>query len=252
MLWETGETTIEPLDFLARDIPVELARFAMDNDLIDKPGWKRFKRYKRRKKLVERLIKQAKLRSFRLKPKYKYGFEVPRNYKHALELDKKNGNTKWFDANIEEHEKLTEYEVFIDKGKYAILKIPRGYREIRVHTIFDVKHDFRYRARVVADGHLTAIPAESVYSGVVSLRGLRACIFLGELNDMPGWGTDISSAYLCAKTSEKVCIRAGPEFGKLAGHLLIVDKALYGLRLSGKAFNHLLTDVLDSLGFKSS
>ena len=54
------------------------------------------------------------------------------------------------------------------------------------------------------------------------------------------------------KTSKKVCIRAGPEFGKLAGHLLIVDKALYGLRLSGKAFNHLLTDVLDSLGFKPS
>ena len=43
MLWETGEITYEPLDFLARDIPVELARFAMDNDLLDKPGWKRFK-----------------------------------------------------------------------------------------------------------------------------------------------------------------------------------------------------------------
>ena len=206
MLWETGEITYEPLDFLSRDITVELAQFAMDNDLLDKPGWKRFKQYKRRKKLVERLIKQAKLRSFRLKPKYKYGFEVPRNYKHALELDKRNGNTKWFDANVVNHEKLTEYEVFIDKGKYAILKIPRGYREIRVPIVFDVIHDGRHRARVVADGHLTAVPAELVYSGVVSLRGLRACIFLGELNDMSAWGTDISSAYLCMKISEKVCI----------------------------------------------
>ena len=78
------------------------------------------------------------------------------------------------------------------------------------------------------------------------MHGLRACVFLGELNGMQAWGTDISSAYLCAKTSKKVCIEAGPEFGALAGHLLLIDKALYGLRLSGKAFNHLLTDVLSS------
>ena len=71
-----------------------------------------------------------------------------------------------------EHEQLTEYNVFIDKGRFAGCKIPRGYQLIRVHTIFDVKVDGRHKARVVADGHLTAIPAKSVYSGVVSLRGL--------------------------------------------------------------------------------
>ena len=130
-----------------------------------------------------------------------------------MELDKRNGNTLWSDANTLEHEKLREYKVFIDKGKYHVSKVPRGYRKISVHTIFDVKHDGRHRARVVADGHLTEVPTESVYSGVVSLRGLRACIFIGELNGTPTHGTDISSAYLCAKTSEKVCIEAGPEFG---------------------------------------
>ena len=69
---------------------------------------------------------------------------------------------------------------------------------------------------------------------------------------MKACGTDISSACLCAKTSKKVCIEAGPEFGALAGHLLIINKALYGLCLSGKAFNHLLNDVLRSLGFELS
>ena len=120
------------------------------------------------------------------------------------------------------------------KGKFHIEKIPDGYKLIEVHIVFDVKPDTRHRGRLVADGHLTDIPLESVYSGVVSLKGLRACIFLGELNGMEAWGTDISSAYLCAKTSEKVCIRAGPEFGPLAGHLLIIDKALYGLKSSGR------------------
>jgi hypothetical protein len=75
------------------------------------------------------------------------------------------------------------------------------------------------------------MPLESVYSGVVSLRGLRTCIFLGELNNMTPWATDIGNSYLEAKTTEKVCIKAGPEFGELQGNLLIIAKALYGLRL---------------------
>lgn len=72
--------------------------------------------------------------------------EVPRDYEHALELDQKNDNTSWSYVNVTKHEKLEEYKVFIDKGKFHIAKIPQGYHRIRVHTIFDVKHDGRHRA----------------------------------------------------------------------------------------------------------
>ena len=90
MLWETGEVTYKAQDWLAKDIPVEIAQYAIEHNLLDTPGWKRFKRHARQQRLMERLIKQAKLRSFRLCPKYKYGFEVPRDYNHALELDRQN------------------------------------------------------------------------------------------------------------------------------------------------------------------
>ena len=123
----------------------------MANNLLDKPGQKRFKCYKRQKKLVKCLIKQAKLRLFCLRTKYKYDYEVPCNYKHTLELDKKNGNTKWFNTNVLEHKKLNEYEVFIEKGKYTILKIPCGYHKVRIHTVFDIKHNGQHRARVVVN-----------------------------------------------------------------------------------------------------
>jgi hypothetical protein len=66
----------------------------------------------------------------------------------------------------------------------------------------------------VADGHLTDIPLGSVYSGVVSLRGIRTLIFLAELNKLDTWATNIGNAYLEAVTSEKLYIIAGPEFGK--------------------------------------
>ena len=59
-----------------------------------------------------------------------------KNYKHAEKLDKKNGNTKWMDLNKLENKQLDDYDIFIDKGKFAGCRIPRGFRLIRVHTIF--------------------------------------------------------------------------------------------------------------------
>ena len=45
-----------------------------------------------------RQANQAKLRSYRTTPKYKFGYIVPRDYKHAEELDKINKNNKWKDS----------------------------------------------------------------------------------------------------------------------------------------------------------
>jgi len=105
---------------------------------------------------------------------------------------------------------LDDYDVFIDRGEFQTSKIPEGFKLIKVHFIFAIKHDGRHKARMVAGGHLTEVPLDSVYSGVVSLRGLRMCIFLAELNGMETYATDIGNAYLEAKTEEKVCIHAGP------------------------------------------
>ena len=71
---------------------------------------------------------------------------------------------------------------------------------------------------------------ESVYSSVVSLRGVRIVIFLAELNGLKIWQTDVGNAYLEAKTKteEKVYVIAGPEFGEREGHVFIIKKALYG------------------------
>ena len=47
---------------------------------------------------------------------------------------------------------------------------PNEYKKIRVHPIYDIKCDTRRKVRCIADGHLTKISLDSVYSGVVSLR----------------------------------------------------------------------------------
>jgi hypothetical protein len=142
------------------------------------------------------MVKQAKLRSYNTAPCYKYGFEVPRTNEQALCLDKRNGNTLWGDATVLELTQIDDYDTFIDKGHHTKVKAPIGYKKIRVHLIYDVKHDGRHKARLVADGHLTDIPLESVYSGVVSLRELMIVLFLAKLNHLELWATDIGNAYL--------------------------------------------------------
>jgi hypothetical protein len=247
--WEGGEVTAEPLSIIAKDDPVTCAIYAKENNLLDFDGWKRFKSLARRQKKFIRTAKQAYLRSFRSSPKYKYGHEVPKDYHDALRLDKVHGSTKWLDATNLELAQIDEYETFKDVGHKDKVRAPDGYKRIRVHLIYDVKHDGRFKARLVADGHLTDAPLESVYSGVVSIRGFRIVMFLAELNHLNLWATDVGNAYLESLTAEKVYIIAGQEFGEREGHILIIHKALYGLKSSGQRWHDRLHDCLVDLGF---
>jgi hypothetical protein len=74
--------------------------------------------------------------------------------------------------------------------------------------------------------------------------------FLSELNGMELWATDIGNAYLEAYTAEKLYIVAGPEFGELKGHMLIISKALYGLRTSGLRWHKQFSQCLREMGFE--
>ena len=75
---------------------------------------------------------------------------------------------------------IHEYKVFKDTGKAQFhngkVVTPDGFQKIRVHFVYAVKHDGRFKARLVADGYLTKEPVESIYSGVVSLRSLRMVV----------------------------------------------------------------------------
>jgi hypothetical protein len=104
---------------------------AQDNDLLYEPGWGKYWKTAKREKVLKRQLHQAKLKSYCTTPRYKYGFEVPRDYNHAMELDKKNGNTKWHDATVLEVTLLDEYTVHSltkDRAKRFHLDIKRfGY-----------------------------------------------------------------------------------------------------------------------------
>ena len=118
--------------------------------------------------------------------------------------------------------------------------------------VFDVKADGKRNGRLVARGDMTLEPEEAVYSSVASLRSLRILVFLAQLNGLEIMQGDIGNAYLESYMQEKVYFIAGPEFGPLAGHTLIIDKALYGLHSSGLQSHEKLSSVLRKYGLHRS
>jgi hypothetical protein len=56
------EITSEPLKIVAADDPMSCAIYARENDLLDKPGWKRLKHIAKWEKKFTGMVNQAKLR----------------------------------------------------------------------------------------------------------------------------------------------------------------------------------------------
>ena len=236
---------------MAKEDWFSVVDYCRTNRLLDVEGFRFLRGKARSKEFIERKVNASKLHAPRHSPVYMFGIQVPRNHAEAMRLDKENGNTLWADAEAEEFKSIQGYNTLIDKGHKKDTPFPEGYKLITAHMVYAVKHDGRHKARYVAGGHLTDTPVESVYSSVTTLRGVRYTTFAAEHSRLLMWASDVGNAYLESFTKEKVIIIGGPEFAPfgLEGHVLIIDRALYGLKSSGARWWERLADVLVDMGF---
>ena len=110
--------------------------------------------------------------------KFQFGVEVPRNPKHALELDKQNNNNGWAKSIKKELDEINECNVFkvIPDGQ----PVPKGYKRIPNHIVHAVKFDGRLKCRLVAGGHMSpTVHKEDKFSTVVSMEAVRETWFHG-------------------------------------------------------------------------
>ena len=247
--WEPGEVTYEPLTLISKEDPINCAVYAKKRDLLDTTGWNHPKRHAKISKRPIRAVKQSRIHQVRASARYQHGFQVPKDFNDAISFDKENSNTHWQDEMDLELTQIHEYKVFKDTGKAQFhdgkAVTPDGFQKIRVHFVYEIKHAGKFKARPVADGHLTKEP-------VVSLRSLRMVVFLSQPNDLEIWGADVGNAYLEAYTDQNLCIIVGPEFKELQVHLLIMIKTLHGTRSGGARWHDRLSDILQELKFKPS
>ena len=236
------------LDTIRLHDPLVAIRYAVTNKKMSHKGWEWVEDYMKGDDEFAQIARAFRVSRDQAK-KYKFGVEVPRSPKHALQIDQENKNTGWKDAMSLELNQLKDYQTFkeIPDGQ----PIPKGYKRVPYHLVFDVKFDGRLKARLVANGNRTPqVDPEDVFSGVVSMEAVRLGFILAEMNDLLVCAGDVGNAFLYGKTKEKVFIVAGPEFGpELAGKRLIIDKSLYGLKTSAARFHEHLSVKLRKMGF---
>ena len=227
--------------------PVQLCEYAVQARISKEPvfAWWLSHVIKKRKQIISKIKSKYWTRT------HKFDIKVPKNIEQAKRFDEENGDTLWWDAILKEMANVKiAFELFDGDEK----DIPPNYQEISCHMIFDIKmgENFRRKARMVAGGHTTETPAVLTYSSVVSRDSVRIALTIAALNDLKVLTCDIQNAYLTAKCREKIWTRAGPEFGSDQGKIMIVVRALYGLKSSGAAFRALLVETLHDLGYVPS
>jgi hypothetical protein len=240
--WQDGSTTWESLKDMKDSDPLRVADYAVNNKLVEEPAFAWWVPYTIRKR--KRILSAVKKRYF--KQQQKYGIELPKTVKRALEIDKETGTTYWRDAIRKEMKAVQKaFEILEDDAPN-----PVGHTLIDCHMVFDIKADFTRKARYVAGGHQTEPPASITYASVVSRESVRIAFMLAALNGVEVKVADLSNAYLNAPVREKIYTICGPEFGPLEGKRARIVRALYGLKSAGFSWRSLLAQVLhDDLKF---
>ena len=176
----------------------------------------------------------------------KFRIGIQHTVQEAIQFDRENGNTFWQDAIKKEMLNVEVAFNFLDDN----YEIPIGFQQINCHLIFDVKFSLDRKARYVAGGHTTDVPASMTYANVVSRDSVPIMFLIAALNELDVKMHDIGNAYLNTETRERVWFIADMEWGSRKGSKVIITRALYGLKSSGAEWKKTLADYIKHiLGF---
>ena len=96
--WKDGSSTWTQVKDINEYFPVELAECAVLNQITDEPklAWWIKKVPKKRDRIISKTARKYWQKT------HKYGLCIPHTVKEAIETDKKNGDTLWWDAILQE------------------------------------------------------------------------------------------------------------------------------------------------------
>jgi len=249
--WKDGSSSWEKLKDLKASNPIEVAEYAVANRIAEEPAFKWWVSLVLRKR--NRIISKVKSKYWRTT--HKFGIRLPHSVKEALELDRQTGTDYWRKALNKEMSRVKvawkrqDGDPSPDDVRSGRADGMVGFQEIGCHIVFDIKMDFTRKARFCAGGHTTEAPSSITYSSVVSRDSVRIGFMLAALNGLDVMACDLENAYLNAPCREKIWFVGGTECGEDSGKVLIIVRALYGLKSAGASWRSTFAQALSDLGF---
>ncbi|KAI2504205.1 Reverse transcriptase (RNA-dependent DNA polymerase) [Fragilaria crotonensis] len=221
--WNDGSSSWVSLADLKDSYPVQVADYAVVNNLTQEPAFRWWVPFVLKKRA--RILKKVKSKYW--STSHKYGLELPKSVAEALAIDKRTGTDFWRKAIEKEIRNVFPAFEFIEDDA---AQVPPGYGFVDTYFVFDIKMDLTRKARLVARGSMTEATKEETFASVVSRDTVRLFFLLAALNDLELLSCDIQNAYLAAPNKEKVWTKftdqLGPEYN---GKRAIIAKALYDL-----------------------
>jgi hypothetical protein len=112
--WNDVNKTKSWVNYFALSLsnPKPIISFTRNNNLLDKMPFCHLTQYLRSNTAVD-IARILKASTSLAGIKYKFGIQVPRGIKNAIDLDKKNENHLWQEAIKTELKQLTDYQTFL-------------------------------------------------------------------------------------------------------------------------------------------
>lgn len=173
----------------------------------------------------------------------------PRTYDEALNSPQRN---EWIAAMEEELSSLHKMRTWTLVPRTAEIKA------VKSKWVFRIKrnasgHIDKYKARLVAVGcsQVQGIDFFETFSPVVKLTSMRTLLALGLERNMVMRQLDVKTAYLHGELRETVYMEPPQGYpGSDGTKVCLLNKALYGLRQSGRTWYLTLDEILRKQGYR--
>lgn len=154
---------------------------------------------------------------------------------------------------------MTDEFTALQKNKtWYLTELPKGKKAIPCRWVYNIKRKSngeieRYKARLVAKG-CNQIYGENyfeTFSPVARYSTIRLLLALAVKNKMHLHQIDVTTAYLNSELEDEVYMKPPPNFvdKDCPNKVLKLNKAIYGLKQSGKEWHKRLDDTLRKMDF---
>ena len=140
---------------------------------------------------------------------------------------------------------------------WRLVDRPQNARPIGVKWVFKIKRvngRVRYKARLVALGYAQrpGIDFGETYAPVIRVSTVRILLSIAATLDMEIIQFDVSTAFLNGSISEEIYLQQPPGFNDQSGRVCRLQRGLYGLRQSPRAWNKRFNRLMLKCGLRRS
>lgn len=173
--------------------------------------------------------------------------DAPRDYHDVISRDDKK---EWLDAIDDEIGSLDE------NGTWKVVKDPGNVKLLGTRWVFRRKTGLeeKCKARLVVKGYLQRANVDygETYAPVARMPTIRMLLSVGMKYDLEIHHMDVKTAFLNGFIQEDIYLKVPDGIEVPPGHVLKLEKSLYGLKQSPRAWNDRFDNFITSIGFQRS